>query len=193
MGRVLAVALILAVASAGVLAINPPGREVPPDVLRLHIRANSDAPEDQEVKMAVRDAVLKVLDPGLRQAESAVEACRLVEGQLEEIGEAARQELQRRGKEGRVTVSLGRTHFPARQYRGIAFPAGEYLALQIFLGEGTGSNWWCVLFPPLCLVDGTTARAAGAEGDLVEEGEGSGVTPAIRFKIVEWFQSLTGN
>ncbi len=192
MARVLVFFLIIVVVLAGIGPVNQSGQEVPRDVLRLHIRANSDAPQDQETKLAVRDAVLKVLAPTLSQATSAAEACRLVEEQMDAIGAAARRELQRRGHGGPVALCLGPTYFPTREYRGIPFPAGEYLALQIFLGEGAGSNWWCVLFPPLCRVDGTSAREVKAEEGLVEGGEDAPSTPEIRFKIVEWFCSLTG-
>lgn len=196
MGRVLVFFLIVMVVLAGTGIFDQIGQreggEVPQDVLRLHIRAHSDAPRDQETKLAVRDAVLAVLAPGLRRAASAAEACQLVKGQIGEITAAARKELQRRGNQEPVTVRLDRTYFPTRQYDGITFPAGEYLALQIFLGEGAGTNWWCVLFPPLCLVDGTTARAVKAEGELAGDGEVSVSSPEIRFKIVEWFRALTG-
>lgn len=151
----------------------------PRGVLRLHILPNSDSKEDQELKLAVRDALLAALGPELRTATTAAEVYRWLGGRLEQVAEVAREELARQGRDDPVRVTLGRTYFPARQYGNLTLPAGEYQALQVLIGEGLGSNWWCVLFPPLCLVDVTTARAAEDR----EEEEAQGVQ--VRFKILE--------
>ncbi|NLJ33934.1 MAG: stage II sporulation protein R [Firmicutes bacterium] len=159
------------------------------DILRLHILAHSDAPEDQELKLLVRDAVLSVLTPQLQGAASVEEASRGISKGLDQLALAVREELRARGQEHPVALRLCRTHFPSRSYGGTLFPAGEYQALQIVIGAGLGANWWCVLFPPLCLVDGTTAKAA--EEDITAEvEEPDSPNPEIRFKLVEWFQQL---
>ncbi|NLP18613.1 MAG: stage II sporulation protein R [Firmicutes bacterium] len=196
-GRLVLMSLVVIffLAAAGALDQDQlEGGEIPADILRLHILAPSDDPEDQKLKLSVRDAVLTVLAPELLEAVSKEEACRRVVGRLEQVAGAAREVLKGKGKEYPVALQLRRSYFPARNYGSNYFPAGEYQALQIIIGEGAGANWWCVLFPPLCLVDGTTAKAADGEveGEFIEgeEGEAASPTPEIRFKIVEWFQQL---
>ena len=118
------------------------------NILRLHILANSDSPADQRVKLVVRDAVLQVL-PACGSAEEA-EAYLLTHGG--EVLTLAEQTLQDNGFDYGAQLLLGRWDFPDREYSGTTYPAGEYAALRIVLGEGAGQNWWCVLFPPLCIV-----------------------------------------
>lgn len=195
--RLLSVSLvvILFLAAVGAQYQAPQGQgETAADILRLHIRAPSDDPEDQELKLLVRDAVLAVLTPELCTVASPGEATRRVADHLEELAGAAREVLRGKGKEYPISLGLGQSYFPDRSYGNSFFPAGEYQALQIIIGEGLGANWWCVLFPPLCLVEGTRAKAAEEEGEGIIAGEGEEAAPSIpeiRFKIVEWWQKLT--
>ena len=116
-------------------------------LLRLHVVAVDDSEQEQALKLRVRDAVLACLDPVLEEAADAGQARALVAEHLNEVAAAAQAAAQGRA----VTVSLGRERFPTRQYEGFALPAGEYESLRIVLGEGKGHNWWCVVFPPLCV------------------------------------------
>lgn len=116
-------------------------------LVRLHVLAVSDAPEEQAVKLRVRDAVLSALAPKLAGVQSADEAGEVLAGNLPLIQQAAEQ-----AAEGRpVRVSLGEERYPTRDYAGFSLPAGRYRSLRVVLGEGQGHNWWCVVFPPVCL------------------------------------------
>ncbi|MDR1616868.1 MAG: stage II sporulation protein R [Syntrophomonadaceae bacterium] len=122
------------------------------DVLRLHIIANSDSAQDQNLKLQVRDAVLKKMNAyfmnvGTREAAEAV-----ARAELGHIKQAAEQTIMSQGYDYPVEVFLGEYDFPTRVYGDLALPQGRYKALKIVIGEGTGKNWWCVLFPPLCVV-----------------------------------------
>ena len=125
-------------------------------LLRLHVVAASDAPEEQALKLRVRDAVLETLGPALEGAETRQEAERRVRENLDAVAAAAESAAEGR----RVSVSLSRERYPFRQYEGFRLPAGRYQSLRVVLGEGEGRNWWCVVFPPLCL--------AGAEGESLQ-------------------------
>ncbi len=164
-------------------------------VIRLHVIANSDAPADQALKLQVRDRVLEEAellistDGGLDTARASVEE------HMDELSAAAAEAVRAAGYDYPVAVSLDDTWFPTKQYDGFAFPAGRYTALRIVIGEGQGQNWWCVLFPPLCLntVTETVAEAA-SEGGLSEEDisliTGSSEGYIIKFKAIELWEKL---
>lgn len=143
------------------------------NILRLHIIANSDSAADQEVKLAVRDAVLGCVEAGA----SAEETRRYILSHGAELLETAENTLRENGFSYGAQLMLGNYDFPDRQYGDTLYPAGSYSALRIILGEGAGHNWWCVLFPPLCIV---TAE----QQPLPEEGD-------IEFEstILKWFRS----
>lgn len=143
-------------------------------VLRLHVIANSDSPADQAVKLRVRDAILRCMEPGesLRDAEAFV----MEHGAA--LLAAAERTLREDGFPYSAQLMLGTFDFPDRTYGGTLYPAGEYEALRVVLGRGAGQNWWCVLFPPLCIV--------------TEEPESMPSLNELSFKssIVEWLRSL---
>lgn len=151
------------------------------DLLRLHVIPVSDAPEEQELKLRVRDAVLAYLRPQLEQAPDRAAAIELLRADLEGVRRAAESAAEGR----RVQVTLGRERYPLRQYEGFRLPAGEYESLRVVLGEGEGHNWWCVVFPPLCLqaAEGEKLQSVMSREDcgIVCEEEGY----ELRFKIVE--------
>ena len=118
------------------------------DVLRLHILANSNADEDQAVKLLVRDALLANMKP----CQSEVEAEAYVMANGKELLAVVENTLAENGFAYRAQLILGESSFPDRVYEGTLYPAGSYFALRIILGAGAGNNWWCVLFPPLCIV-----------------------------------------
>ena len=121
-------------------------------VVRLHVLANSDSEEDQALKLKVRDAVLEQATETLRGADSQAEASRRLTDILPELEETARAVITANGYDYGVRAELAETSFPTKEYDGFALPAGEYLALRVLIGEAAGQNWWCVLFPPLCIV-----------------------------------------
>ena len=132
-------------------------------VLRLHILANSDSAEDQAVKLRVRDALL----PLFEAASSYEDARSFVLDHGAALLDLCERTLSAVGASYGAQLLLGVSDFPDRTYGGVLFPAGDYDALQIVLGEGAGHNWWCVLFPPLCVVT-KTGDAPSAEGFTFE-------------------------
>ena len=161
-------------------------------VIRLHVLANSDSQADQALKLRVRDRVLAGARPLLAQASNAGEAEVLLSGQLSYLTALARQEVLRQGYDYPVDGTLEDVWFPTRAYDAAALPAGTYRALRVVIGSGEGHNWWCVVFPSLCLpaVSETALQAAGlSEGDVALITEDA---PAyvFRFKTVEWWESL---
>ncbi len=139
-------------------------------VLRLHILANSDSDEDQALKLMVRDRILE-LDSELfgktEQAGALDQAEESVREKLDEIEQAAEEEVRRRGYDYPVHAELVNMYFSTREYDDFVMPAGRYDALRITIGEGKGHNWWCVLYPPLCLP--AAENQQGLEELLTEE------------------------
>lgn len=128
-------------------------------VLRLHILANSDSEADQAVKLLVRDALL----PLFKAAETYEDARSFVLDHGKQVLAVCQETLASAGAPYGVQLLLGVSEFPDRRYNGVRFPAGAYDALRIVLGDGAGHNWWCVLFPPLCVV---TADGAAPEANV---------------------------
>lgn len=163
-------------------------RSIAGDVLRLHVIAASDDGEEQALKLRVRDAVLDYLRPRLAHAGSAQEARAILEKELENLARAAE-----RCSEGRsVSVSLGREDYPSRSYGSYTLPAGRYESLRVVLGQGQGHNWWCIVFPPLCLEAVETTPLQDAMGEenyaIVSGREGY----ELRFWLVELWGELLG-
>ena len=150
-------------------------------LVRLHVVAVSDDGLEQAIKLRVRDAVLEYLEAELVNANNAEEAKAVISADMEGIARAAASAAA--GRE--VTVSLGRENYPTREYEGMTLPAGSYDSLQVVLGAGEGHNWWCVVFPPLCLSAAEGGRLQSVMGQedfsLITEAEGY----ELRFKAVE--------
>ncbi|BCV20897.1 stage II sporulation protein R [Moorella sp. Hama-1] len=123
------------------------------NLIRLHVIANSDTPGDQELKRHVRDAVLARVGENLARAGDITAARQLVSLNLAAITAAAEDQIQREGQSYPVRAEFGDFDFPTRAYGNVTLPAGKYEAVRLVIGSGKGQNWWCVLFPPLCLVD----------------------------------------
>ncbi len=121
------------------------------NVIRLHVLANSDTEEDQALKLKVRDAVLQASEPLLADCGSREEAMTIVTANLSLLEDAARSAILAAGRNDSVRLELGEEVYPTRSYESFCFPAGSYTSLRIIIGEGEGQNWWCVLFPPMCL------------------------------------------
>lgn len=147
----LAVGLALTVAVSSVSAFSGTCADIRESVLRLHILANSDSPEDQALKLAVRDRILELDSSLFGEAETLAEAEAAAKEQLAEMKTAAEDEIRRQGYSYPVEIELCRMYFSTRDYESFTLPAGNYPAVRITIGEGKGHNWWCVLYPPLCL------------------------------------------
>lgn len=166
-------------------------------VIRLHVLANSDTAEDQALKLEVRDAVLEVTAPLLEGCTDRAEAAALLESGMGDIQAAAEQVIDDAGRTDAVTMLLNEEDYPERNYDSFCFPAGSYLSLRVCIGEAAGQNWWCCLFPPLCL-GAASVPADEAEESFLEVG----LTPEqykiitetdnpgykIRFKLLELFE-----
>ncbi len=173
--------------------------EIYDSVVRLHVLANSDSDEDQALKLRVRDSVLErasVIVDGCRDRDEAVSA---LDGELEQLREAALEVVQAEGYDYDVTVLLDYEDYPTRSYEAVCFPAGRYMSLRVCIGEAEGQNWWCVLFPNLCLgaADRRSAEDAFIQAGLTPEQyrvvtETSGTRYKLRFKLLEVLEEAFG-
>lgn len=161
-------------------------------LIRLHVVANSDSEADQTLKLQVRDAVLAVTEPLVAEAADPKAA---LAASLPEIQSAAESCLLEHGSSDDVTVTLGREKFPTRVYDTFSLPAGVYTALRVTIGTGEGHNWWCVVFPSICLraasedLESATAAAGFTDQEvklITEDGGGY----VLKFKTLELLQKL---
>ena len=125
-------------------------QEISEKVLRFHVLANSDSEADQNLKLAVRDAAGSYMQKKLTGVEDLEECEQIVNGNLDEIQEVAAETIAQNGYDYDVTAELEYTSFPVKSYGSYTFPAGEYEALRVVIGEGKGHNWWCVMYPNMC-------------------------------------------
>lgn len=160
--------------------------ELRESLVRLHVIAVSDDDTEQAIKLRVRDEVLRYISPKLENTGSAAEARALVAGDLDGIKAAA--EVAAEGRE--VTVSFGEEYYPTRSYGEFSLPAGSYDSLRVVLGEGQGHNWWCVVFPPLCV----NAAEADKAMETLDEDDKRLITGydgyVYKFRIVELWGEL---
>lgn len=159
-------AIVLCVWFGGVLADSARLRE---DILRLHVVAASDSQEDQAVKFRVRDAILGSLEDGLEDLTDMDQAIAYVQDMLPRLQTVANRVLQEAGVAETATVSLANEEFPIREYDTFTLPSGVYPSLRVTIGEGEGHNWWCVVFPQLCVpATAEEFQEAAAMEDLPE-------------------------
>ena len=124
-------------------------------IFRLHVVANSDKEEDQELKLDVKKTVVDYLSRRLGSGADLEETREYVLENLPEIEQAALKTIEEQGKDYPISAVVEKTYFPDKTYGDCTFPAGEYEALNIRIGKGEGKNWWCVLYPSLCFIDDT--------------------------------------
>ena len=156
--KILSIILLLSFIAAGIILKSDSKSaksELADNLIRLHVVANSDSPEDQELKNLVKDEIIKYMKDELKGVRDINKSREIINNNLKYIKSIAEDEIKRQGKNYNVNVSLGYYPFPTKVYSDISLPAGVYQALRVSIGEGTGENWWCVLFPPLCFVDAT--------------------------------------
>ena len=167
-------------------------------VIRLHVIANSDSDEDQALKLQVRDRILEEAADLFRQGYTVDEAAQAITEKLPELAAVGEEVVRGAGYTYPVTASLENdVWFPTKQYTDFALPQGSYTALRVVIGEGGGKNWWCLVFPPLCLGSVTeTVEEAAATGTLSEDdvalmtGEDEGYV--IKFKAIELWEDFKG-
>lgn len=159
------------------------------EVLRLHIPANSDSAEDQAVKLELRDFLLAEYGNELSACDDLSAAEERARGLLPEIERRCTEFLSERGFGYGAKAELVNMYFTTREYDRLILPAGEYTALRITLGSGEGHNWWCVIFPQLCL-PAVSEPSDNAENILEAFGKPQKIT--VKFAVYEWLQGLFG-
>ncbi len=165
-----------------------------PPLIRLHVLANSNSPEDQALKYKVRDRIVQMMGERFKNSRSIEESREILLNSLPQAEEEARQILRQEGSACSATAYYGEFDFPTRYYGQFALPAGKYEAVRIVIGEGQGANWWCVLFPPLCFADeafnesGRQAMTRELQDSLRQEKH---ITIRPAFKVVElWHETI---
>ena len=163
-------------------------QEIRDSVLRLHVLAHSDSAEDQALKLLVRDTVIDETAALFDEAETEQEARAAVAAHLAGIEQAAQQRVYDEGYDYPVRAELTEMYFTTRTYGNVTLPAGNYEAVRITIGDAAGRNWWCVVFPPMCVSAATDAAdlsdvLTDDQRDIVEN---SG-RYEVRLKVVEWF------
>lgn len=182
-----AIGLILAVACGSFGEFREKVEALHSDVLRLHILADSDAPEDQALKLKVRDALLERSGELFDGCSSSEEVKARAEAEEDAIRGIAQEVLRENGCTDPVTVELVQMQFDAREYDSFTMPSGRYDALRIVIGSGQGHNWWCVMYPPLCL------PAVSADACFDEDTAEILTHPEefeVRFKCVEIYDAV---
>lgn len=147
----LLIGIIIAVFCEGICAYAESKNDITEDVFRLHVIANSDSEEDQALKLRVRNAVLEASSELFDKASSAEEAKKLSEDNLALFEAVAKAEIKASGYDYPVHCEVNKVHFDKRIYGSAELPEGDYNALRVIIGDGNGKNWWCVMFPALCL------------------------------------------
>ena len=181
------IGVIFAVATSSFGAFAGESARIREEVLRLHIVANSDSESDQALKLAVRDAVLGERPELFAGGATRDEARELATLQLSGIEAIARDEIVRRGYDYPVRAEVVNMHFATRQYEGFILPAGRYDAIRLTIGQGQGENWWCIMFPPMC-IPAASQDAHPLEEQLAQLGQSPRYRPG--FAVVEIVEGL---
>lgn len=184
--------------SADTYAVNI-SNELSSNLLRLHVIANSDSTEDQNLKLKVRDALLDYMSKNLANVSSKSEAIDLISKNSDELTKIAKNIITSEGYNYDVNISIENTYFPTKNYYNISLPSGYYDSVRVKIGSASGKNWWCVMFPPLCFIDSSSGALATNSEDylesnlspdaftLVSDSNNNSVT--FKFKILEFFSN----
>ena len=168
-------------------------------VFRLHVIANSDSKEDQDLKYKVRDSLLKYMNEICKDCTSKEEAISIVKKNKENFKQIALTTINNEGYSYDVNINIGNFEFPTKNYGDISLPAGFYDALRVEIGAAKGQNWWCVMFPPLCFVDISSGVVPEESKEIMEENlteeefalisEQSSNEIQFKFKLLEFFNN----
>lgn len=164
-------------------------------VLRFHVIANSDSDADQQNKLAVRDGIADLCSQLFKESDNKAESMEIAKNSLEKIEEEAQKILVSRGADGTVSATVRQRFFPTRHYEGVSLPAGVYDTLDIKIGKAEGKNFWCVMFPDICLGSSTKTENTQKMSEVLSGGSLKMTTqsdePTVKFKfrIVEIFES----
>lgn len=168
-------------------------------VFRLHVIANSNSEEDQNLKYKVRDKLIEYMNSMLSSSSTKQDAINIATSHLDEFKQVAINTIKNEGFDYDVNVSVGNFEFPTKEYGDISLPSGYYDALKVEIGQAEGKNWWCVMFPPLCFVDVTSGvvpekskndlknNLSEEEFALVSNKKDNGIQ--FKFKLLEFFNN----
>lgn len=173
-------------------------KDIAQKIVRFHVIANSDSKEDQELKLKVKNEIVKYITPLLSGSKSVNESIEILNRENNNIIEVAKKVLKNEGSEYTVSAGIDNSYFPMKEYGDVVLPPGEYTAYRVEIGESKGKNWWCILYPPLCFVDVTHGVVPDKSKEMLEnildEDEFTLVTNAkhtgVKFKIVEVFKGF---
>ena len=161
------------------------------NIFRLHVIANSDSQEDQQLKLAVRDRIISIGGDIFAQVHNKQEAETIIRPMLSEFQRAAEDVIKEQGYDYSVKVTISNEYFNTRIYEKVTLPAGKYDALRVIIGSGEGKNWWCVMFPPMCL---PAAEETQALNQVLSEEDLQFVSKyqdyEVRFKVIEWYENI---
>ena len=170
------------------------------NIIRLHVLANSDSDEDQVLKLKVRDGVLEKASELLSGVTDRNEAENILRQNLPSLKSAAADIIAENGYEYTVDVTLTEEEYPTREYGNFALPAGSYTSLRVLIGEAEGQNWWCMLFPTLCIgaekeapaaiIDESECIEAGLTPSQVKIIKGDTTTVKVKFRILEFIGGM---
>lgn len=164
---------------------------VPEQSIRLRILANSDTPEDQQLKRHVRDRVIESVKQWSSEAKNADDARGIIHNHLPELQGVVNRTIQEEGYTYPASVELRATDFPTKMYGTQVFPAGQYEAVRIAIGNAEGQNWWCVLFPPLCFTDISNGDTASSDkAAATKAGAKDKQQVEVRFFLIDWLARL---
>lgn len=168
-------------------------------VFRLHVLANSDSKEDQDLKYKVRDSLLNYMNSICNNCSNKEEAISLVEKNKDMFKQVALDTIHNEGYNYDVNINIGNFDFPTKTYGDISLPAGSYDALRVEIGEAKGQNWWCVMFPPLCFVDVSSGIVPDESKEILDENltdeefsivsDTSNKNVKFKFKLLEFFNN----
>lgn len=191
--------LFLYISISAISYVNAVSKNIEESVFRLHVIANSDSEEDQNLKYKVRDNLIEYMNTICKDTQNKEDAINLANLHLNEFKQIAEETIKENGFSYPVSVEIGNFSFPTKDYGDIRFPAGYYDALRVKIGESKGQNWWCVMFPPLCFVNVSSGIVPDESKELMKQElndeEYSIITKEdsseIKFKIglIEWLMN----
>lgn len=197
----LSIVIILFLAISAFSYVNAISTNLADSVFRLHVIANSDSQEDQNLKYKVRDSLIEYMNTLVNPSYSKDDVIKIAKEHLNEFKNIAQNVIKENGFDYPVNVEIGNFAFSSKTYGDISFPSGFYDALKVEIGESKGQNWWCVMFPPLCFVDVTSGivpeeskenledNLGTEEYDIISESNDNTYVN-IKFKIIEFFENM---
>lgn len=191
--------LFIYISISAISYVSAVSSDIENSVFRLHVIANSDSTEDQNLKYKVRDSLIEYMNSICKDTKNKDEAIEIANNHKDDFYKIAKSTIEENGYSYDVTVEIGNFSFPTKNYGDISLPAGYYDALRVKIGKAEGRNWWCVMFPPLCFVNVTSGIVPDESKELMKEDltdeEYSIITNEnstdIQFKIglIEWFMN----